>query len=151
MLICGIMSEATPLPRASRMEAPFRVLAGVLFFGAGILHFVVPGKYEQIIPPGFPMPGMLVAISGMAEIVGGAGLLIRPLRRAAGWGLIALLIAVFPANIFMAIHPERIAGLHMAPWLLWTRLPLQGVLIAWVYTVSLSKKPIGPRHEILPS
>ena len=134
------MIETTAMPHASHVRTLFLWLAGVLFIGAGILHFVVPGKYEQIIPPGFPMPGMLVAISGMAEIAGGAGLLIRPLRRAAGWGLIALLIAVFPANIFMAIHPERIAGLHMAPWLLWTRLPLQGVLIAWVYTVSLSKK-----------
>lgn len=145
------MIETTAMPGAGRLKILFLWLAGVLFIGAGILHFVVPGKYQQIIPPGFPMPAMLVAISGIAEIVGGAGLLIRPLRRAAGWGLIALLVAVFPANIYMALHPERIADLHIARGLLWARLPLQGVLIAWVRAVSLSKKPIGPRHEILPS
>ena len=99
---------------------------------AGALHFVYPEKYRSIIPPGFPAPAALVAISGAAEIAGGLGLLARPLRRMAQWGLIALLIAVFPANVYMALHPERIPDLHMAHWLLWARLPLQVFLIVWV-------------------
>ena len=107
------------------------------------MHFVAPGKYLRIIPPGFPSPAMLVAISGIAEMIGGAGLLIRPLRRAAGFGLIALLIAVFPANIYMALHPERFADLHLAAWLLWARLPLQVVLIAWVWSIAIWKRRNG--------
>ena len=120
----------------------FRLLAALLFLAAGLMHFVAPEKYQRIIPPGFPFPAMLVAISGIAEMIGGAGLLIRPLRRAAGFGLIALLIAVFPANLYMAVHPERFADLHVAAWLLWARLPLQGVLIAWVWAVSISRNRI---------
>ncbi len=104
------------------------------------MHFIAPGKYQRIIPPGFPFPAMLVAISGIAEMIGGAGLLSRPLRRAAGFGLIALLIAVFPANIYMALHPERFADLHVAAWLLWARLPLQVVLIGWVWGIAIRKK-----------
>ena len=92
-------------------------------------------------PPFFPADA-LVEISGVCEIAGGIGLLIRPLRRAAGWGLIALLIAVFPANIYMAVAPSRRpAGVPV--WVLslalWLRLPLQAVFIAWVWFVSLSK------------
>jgi len=82
------------------------------------------------------MPGLLVVISGICEVAGGAALLIRPLRRAAGWGLIALLIAVFPANIYMACHPDQI-DLHIEPWLLWLRLPLQAVLVGWVWFAAI--------------
>jgi uncharacterized membrane protein len=79
----------------------------------------------------------LVAISGVCEIAGGLGLLVRPLRRAAGWGLIALLIAVFPANIYMALAPNESADGRFAGWMLWLRLPLQAVLIAWVWVIAL--------------
>ena len=84
-----------------------RTLAAIGFVGAGANHFRNPGFYRQIIPPVFPAPHALVAISGMCEIVGGLGLLIPPLRATARWGLIALLIAVFPANLYMALAPER--------------------------------------------
>jgi uncharacterized membrane protein len=66
--------------------------------------------------------------------------LIAPLRRLAGWGLIALLIAVFPANVYMALYPNRIVGLHVTHWLLWLRLPLQGIFILWVWFISRSDK-----------
>jgi uncharacterized membrane protein len=79
----------------------------------------------------------LVAVSGVAEIAGGIGLLIPRLRRWAGWGLIALLIAVFPANVYMAVSPQRIPDLHFARWMLWLRLPLQGVFVVWVWYASL--------------
>ena len=116
-----------------------RWLAALGFVAAGAGHFVMPKLYVKIIPPHFPDPALLVAISGVCEIAGGAGLLVRPLRRAAGWGLIALLVAVFPANIYMAVAPGRIPGLHIARWLLWLRLPLQGVLVTWVWFVALAK------------
>ena len=108
-------------------------MLAVIFVLAGINHFVMPGMYQKIIPPGFPSPAVLVAVSGICEIAGGIGVLIPSLRRAAGLGLIALLICVFPANIYMAIHPEIF---HISPWLLWARLPLQALLIAWVWSVT---------------
>lgn len=112
----------------------FRWLAAVFFVVAGIFHFLKPEPYVQIMPPCFPAPRLLVAISGAAEIAGGLGLLIHPLQRAAGWGLIALLIAVFPANVYMVQHPGQF---HFAPWMLWVRLPLQIVFIAWVWFVAV--------------
>jgi uncharacterized membrane protein len=113
-----------------------RILAAAFFVLAGANHFVNPSFYRSIVPPGFGSATLLVAVSGGCEIAGGVGLLIGPLRRAAGWGLVALLIAVFPANLHMALHPDQVAGLHIAHWLLWLRLPLQGVFILWVWYVS---------------
>jgi uncharacterized membrane protein len=113
-----------------------RWLAAIFIVVAGTFHFLRPELYLQIMPPYFPAPKLLVAVSGVAEIVGGIGLLIRPWRRAAGWGLIALLIAVFPANIYMVQHPGQF---QFAPWILWTRLPLQGVFIAWVWFVAIRR------------
>ena len=108
------------------------VLIAVGFVAAGVLHFLRPGPYVQIVPPFLPYPLALVYISGAAEILGGIGVLIPSLRTSAGLGLIALLIAVFPANLYMALAPER-AGLGVEPLWLWLRLPLQVVLIAWVW------------------
>lgn len=108
----------------------------MLFVGAGVNHFVNPAFYRQIVPPGFPSPSVLVAVSGACEIAGGIGLMIRPLRRAAGWGLAALLVALFPANIYMAASPEKFS---VPAWALWVRLPVQAVLIAWVWHVALAR------------
>jgi uncharacterized membrane protein len=113
-----------------------RLLAALFFIVAGANHFIHPDFYRKIIPPHFPDPSFLVVISGAAEIAGGVGLLISPLRKAAGCGLIALLIAVFPANIYMALYPGSIPDLHFAPALLWLRLPLQVVFIAWVWLIA---------------
>lgn len=120
-----------------------RTLAAVAFVAAGLNHFRNPAFYESIVPPRFPSPKSLVAISGVAEIAGGLGLLFPRTRRAAGWGLIALLIAVFPANLYMALRPERFS---LPPWLLWARLPLQAVFIAWIWSVSgLQRKNLAPQ------
>jgi uncharacterized membrane protein len=124
------------------MRIILRWLAMIFFVVAGTFHFLKPGPYVQIMPPYFPAPQLLVAVSGLAEIAGGVGLLIRPLRRAAGWGLIALLIAVFPANIYMAQHPGQF---HFAPWILWLRLPLQIVFIAWVWFVAIQRSRALPQ------
>jgi uncharacterized membrane protein len=116
-----------------------RLLAAVMFIIGGAMHFILPSTYRKIIPPHFPSPAALVAISGFAEIAFGSGLLIRPLRRTAGWGLIALLLAVFPANIYMAVAPEHV-GVKLPSWVLWGRLPLQFVLIGWVWSVMGAKR-----------
>jgi uncharacterized membrane protein len=129
------------------MRTILRWLAAVFFIVAGTLHFLKPEMYLQIMPPYFPVPQLLVSVSGAAEIAGGIGLLLRPWRRAAGWGLIALLLAVFPANIYMVQHPGQF---HFAPWVLWVRLPLQGVFIAWVWFVALQRAPLQAIHSETP-
>ena len=112
---------------------PLRLLLAFLFVGIGVLHFVRPGGFERAVPPYLPWPLALVLVSGFFEIVGGCGILIPPLRRAAGWGLIALLIAVFPANVHMALNNIPFNGDYTPPLLLWGRLPLQAVFIVWVW------------------
>lgn len=106
-------------------------LLGVLFVAAGVNHFANPEFYVRIMPPYLPRHYELVLISGAFEILGGAGLLIRRLQVAAAWGLIALLVAVFPANLHMALNPDEFP--NFPPALLWARLPLQGVFTAWAY------------------
>ena len=113
-----------------------RCVVAAAFVAAGVLHFVKPDAYARIVPPGFPSPRTLVAVSGAAEVAGGLGLLVPRLRRPAGWGLVALLVAVFPANVYMAVRADRFADLGVPTWALWARLPLQGVLAWWVERVS---------------
>ena len=116
-------------------------LLGIFFMTTGILHFVVAQTFEDITPDYLPAHLALVLISGAAEFAGGLGLLVPKVRREAGIGLILLLIAVFPANIDMVVH----AGEHSIPEaLLWARLPLQPLLIWWVYRASRSTASSGP-------
>ena len=121
-----------------RFRSPLRWIAAIGFVLAGINHFHHPEFYRRIVPASFPSPAMLVAISGAFEIAGGLGLLIPRLRRAAGWGLIALLIAVFPANVYMAFSTALAQELHFHRWILWLRLPLQAVFIAWIWFSALA-------------
>jgi uncharacterized membrane protein len=111
-----------------------RVLMGSLYVVAGIGHFVVTRTYMRIMPDYLPAHRELVLISGIAEIAGGLGLFFPQTRVAAAWGLVILLVAVMPANIWMAQHPERFSNIPM--WAIWLRLPLQLPLIwwAWLYT-----------------
>jgi len=119
------------------------VVLGVFFILAGANHFVHDGFYARIVPAWLPAAGWLVAISGACEILGGIGVLWARTRRLAGIGLIALLVAVFPANIEMAQHPLRYADIA-APAILYARLPLQLLLIAWVWWTCLVKAPPRP-------
>ena len=112
--------------------------AGMIY--AGIAHFRTPGPFAGIVPDWLPAHRTLVFVSGFFEILGGLGLLVPQTRRAAAWGLIWLYIAVFPANVNMAVHDVPVEGSHLAPWLLWLRLPLQGVLIAWAWWLTRSDK-----------
>jgi len=107
-------------------------LLAVLFTGAGFLHLVDPKPFVEIVPPAFPNAGFLVFVSGLAEIAGGVGILVPFTRPAARWGLVALLVAVFPANLYMALKHVEPAGFVIPPVLLWLRLPLQPLLIWWV-------------------
>ena len=110
-----------------------RAALAAVFSVAGTLHFVRPKPYEAIVPPPFPKRES-VAISGVAEIAGALAVLHPTTRRAGGWWLIALLLAVFPANVYMAVSPEKIPGAHKIPrWALWARLPLQPLAMLWVW------------------
>lgn len=109
---------------------------GVLFVVAGALHFKNPRTYEAIVPPFLPAHRQLVLISGFFEIVGGAGVMLPRTRALAAYGLIALLVAVFPANIYMAADHQRFEKL-VPPWALYGRLPLQFVMIWWIWSACI--------------
>ena len=110
-----------------------KVVFAALFILGGIGHFVATDFYVKIMPPYLPYHRALVLLSGVSEVSLGLLLLVPATSRVAAWGLIALLIAVFPANVFMYQHPERFG---LSPTLLLLRLPVQGLLIlwAWAYT-----------------
>lgn len=113
----------------SRLKTGARWLFAAFFMLAGLNHFVHPAFYVRIMPPYLPWHLALVYASGAAEVGLGALLLVREWSVLAAWGLIALLLAVFPANLHMALHPESFPTLP--PVALWLRLPVQGLLIAW--------------------
>ena len=105
-------------------------LCGPFFIAAGANHLVNPRAYRAIMPDYLPAHDELVAISGVAEMAGGAALMHPRTRRLGAWWLIATLLAVFPANLHMALHPERYKKIPRNA--LYARLPVQLVFIAWV-------------------
>lgn len=108
-------------------------LAG-FFISFGIDHFVNPDFYLGIMPPAFPLHVEAVYISGFFEVLGGIGVLVPRLRKIAGWGLLALLVAVYPANIYMALNPASFPDIPVA--LLYVRLALQFLFFYWAYIVT---------------
>lgn len=116
------------------------LLAGVMI-AAGVAHFVTPEPFVGIVPEVLPAPRMLVFVSGVFEVAGGVGLLIPRTRKAAAWGLIALYVAVFPANVNMAVNKLPFGDHPPDPVLAWLRLPFQAVFIAWAWY--LSREPAG--------
>jgi uncharacterized membrane protein len=126
-----------------------RVVLGALMIGAGILHFATPAPFESMVPAALPAPGALVAVSGLFEILGGAGLFVPRVRVAASYGLVLLYLAVFPANINMALHPELWQAIPAL--LLWARLPLQLVLVAWALWAGRDVSPAGSSAAPTPS
>ena len=115
----------------ARIKLVLKYLMSVLYVLAGLNHFRDPNFYLRIMPTFFPWHLFLIYLSGAFEIILGGLLIIPRFTRLAGFGLIALLIAVFPANIHMAINSELYP--EISPIALWIRLPIQGVLIAWAY------------------
>ena len=114
-------------------------LAAIFFVVAGANHFRQTELYLGMMPPGLPWPEALNYISGVAEILGGLGLLWSATRRIAGWGLLALLLAIFPANIHVAMQCDM-PGMDVSPTALWLRLPFQAVFIAWVWWIALADR-----------
>jgi uncharacterized membrane protein len=118
------------------MRMSQRLLAAFFTF-AGAMHFVIPKSYEATVPPQSPVPPKeAVSVSGVAEIAGGLAVLDERTRPLARWWLLGLLAAVFPANVYMAVKPEEIRGLDtdkVKPWMLWARLPLQPLIMVWVW------------------
>jgi uncharacterized membrane protein len=141
MTVNGSSDRPVQSPRqvTASLRTALRLLAAVLFVVAGVLHFVRPSFFVKIVPPYLPWPLALVWVSGFFEILGGYCLLVPRLRRAAGWGLIALLIAVFPANLHMALNDVQPEGFTLSPLALWLRLPLQVVFVAWVWWCALDE------------
>jgi uncharacterized membrane protein len=120
-----------------------RVLRWILaafMVAAGANHFVSPDAYAAMVPRELPSPMALVYLSGVAEIAGGLGLLHPRTRVAAAWGLVLLLLAVFPANVNMAVNQLPLGGKPVPSWALWARLPLQAVLIAWAWWMTRAEK-----------
>jgi uncharacterized membrane protein len=117
------------------MRRSQRGLAGFFVF-AGAMHFVIPRSYEAMMPPGLPRHREAVVVSGAAEILGGLAVVPKGSRRFARWWLLGLLVAVFPANMHMAMNPEQVKGLDLdrvPRWALWARLPLQPLAMLWVW------------------
>jgi uncharacterized membrane protein len=117
-----------------------------MYVVAGALHFVVPELYVQIVPPFLPARLALVYLSGLAEIAVGVGVVHPPTRRYAAWATVVLLVAVFPANVYMATHGVVVEGMpgggDPSGFVRWGRLPLQAVLILWA--LWYTRPPSGP-------
>ena len=125
-----------PSPRGDRTPAPLyaapvRAFTGLAFIVAGALHFTHTRTYVAMMPDYVPRHRECVLVSGVAEIAGGAAILAPPTRPLARWWLLALLAAVFPANVHMALNPERYR--RIPPWALWARLPFQAVFARAVW------------------
>jgi uncharacterized membrane protein len=115
----------------SIVKSAFKWLLVIVFVLAGVNHFINPNFYSRIMPPFLPVPLFLIYLSGFFQIMLGIMLIVPKFTRLAAWGLIALLIAVFPANIYMAVNTNLFSEIN--PQLIYLRLPLQFVIIVWAY------------------
>ena len=122
----------------------FGLSAFFIYFGVD--HFINPDFYLSIMPPSFPLHEEAVYISGFFEIAGGIGVLIPRFRKIAGWGLVALLIAVYPANIYMAISPEAFPDIPIE--VLYFRLALQFLFFYWAYSVTRPVFNLGNQKNL---
>jgi uncharacterized membrane protein len=135
-------TETGAAPETSRGRRRGAKLLGLAFLGAGLNHFAMPRPYRRIVPPGlgdWVDSGTVVTLSGVAEIAGGLGVLAPRTRRLAGLWLIALLAAVFPANLHMARNPQEFR--RIPRWALYARLPLQPLLMRWVWRATRAGEP----------
>ncbi len=127
------MAPTPSMDVTSSRRRRLRAVLAAIMVAIGVLHFALPAPFVSIVPASFPVPHVLVMVSGFFEILGGVGLLVPRARRAASYGLVLLYLAVYPANINMALHPAL--GRGIPEWALYARLPLQFVLIAWAIWV----------------
>ena len=124
----------------SRTKAISKFVLAIFMIGAGTMHFVNPAFFLKIVPPYLPLHNELVLVSGVCEVLLGVLLMISKCSHLAAWGIVALLIAVFPANIYLFQNQDLMPA---SPIIHLLRLPLQGVFILWAYwhTKSAGKKP----------
>jgi uncharacterized membrane protein len=125
------------LPRSPLKRIALFLLA-LFFVAAGVTHFTNPNFFVDIVPPALPAPLALVYVSGVFEIAGGLAVLWPGTRPAAGVGLVLLLLAVYPANLYMAFAPEHFVAQGTPLWALYARLPVQFVFIAWAWWATRS-------------
>ncbi len=118
------------------MKMVFRVVLALFMMGAGVMHFANPDFFVLMVPKMLPEPLWITWISGVCELLLGAAVLWPRTRSSAGLALIALYVAVFPANLNMALHPMETGAAAMPPWALWLRLPFQAVFIGLAWWVS---------------
>lgn len=107
-----------------------KTLLAIFMIGAGVMHFANPAFFLKIMPPYLPFHKELVLVSGVCESLLGILLLVPAYSRWAAWGIVALLVAVFPANLHVFQHQELIPA---PPLVHLIRLPLQGIFILWAY------------------
>lgn len=131
------MKSAAEPQRSDVVRTAARFAVAAAFVAVGLAHFATPDPFVSIVPEALPAPRALVYVSGVAEILGGIGLLVPATRRFAAWGLLLLLVAVFPANINQAVNEIYLEGMQREPWILWARLPLQLVFAALVVWTGL--------------
>jgi uncharacterized membrane protein len=124
-----------------RARAILRWVLTLFMVGAGVNHFASPEPYVGMMPPSLPAPWALVYVSGIAEILGGLGLILPATRRLTAWCLIALFVAIFPANLNMAINQLPLGARHVPAWALWARLPLQLLFIWWASSFARRDRP----------
>lgn len=117
-----------------------RIGTGLTFIFAGVSHFLMPDTFMKLMPPFIPFPLAMVYISGVFEILGGIGLIVPKTKRAASYGLILLLLAVYPANIYVAVENIQLGGFMSNAFYQWFRVVLQIPLIIWVWWTARGEK-----------
>jgi uncharacterized membrane protein len=127
------------------MKRALRIILSVVMVAIGLAHFATPGDFVRIVPAWLPHPWALVMVSGVFEVLGGIGLAVPRTRRAAALGLVLLYVAVFPANVNMAVHRIALDATPLPDWALWLRLPFQVAFIALALWVSGKDPPPSPR------
>jgi uncharacterized membrane protein len=128
-----VMASTAVQTKNRTTKEKLRIILAICIIVVGIMHFVVSDSFVKIVPDYLPSHLALVYISGFFEILGGIGILVPPVSQAAAWGLLILFIAVFPANINMAVNAIDLPHIPDSSLLRWGRLPLQAVLIAWAW------------------
>ena len=130
--------------RHSALRRRLRAGLGAFFIVAGLAHFAAPHLYDPMMPSWLPAESHrpLIYLSGLAELAGGIGVFTPRFRRPAAWGLIALLVGIFPANLHVALDPAAGEAFGFSRTALWLRLPFQGVFVAWVWWTCL--RPAAP-------
>lgn len=135
-MLTGPATEARPAPGRLRTASPY--LLAVLLAGAGILHFVSPESYDRLIPPFLPAPRAWTYASGVAELACAAAVALPRTRRNGALATAVLFVAVFPANVYLAVEPGDVPR-----WAALARLPLQVPLVLWALHVARARAMPG--------